>query len=76
MKYINKDNVGVNIKKLKNDKLVALYKFMLTYCKVVNNGPNMKDDQQFIDYITNMVNLKDTLRDEIKTRKLKMSNFK
>lgn len=76
MKYVNYKGKEVDTEKISDRSLVLSYKWFQKYCKIVANiRLDNGDDNQYSDYATNIVVIRDALRAEIKTRKLKMSLF-
>lgn len=74
MKYINYKGEEIDIKNLSDRDLVLSYRWFQKYCKILSNARlSNGEDIQCGNYVTNMIATKDALKDEITTRKLKMS---
>ena len=76
MKYTNHKGDEVDISILSDKDLVLSHRWFQRYCKIIANVRlGNGEDNQYSDYVSSMVVVRDALRAEIKSRKLKMSLF-
>ena len=76
MIYLNHKGIEVDISKISDSTLIALYKFLSKYCKIISRTDTSGEDNQYYKkYAADILRTKDDLRNEITSRKLKISSF-
>ena len=76
MIYKNHKGEDVDISKLSDKDLVLSHRWYQKYCKIIAKVClDNSDDIQYNDYATSVVVIRDALRSEIVSRKLKMSLY-
>lgn len=76
--YENHKGEVITIAKLEDIALVKNYKFFQNYCKILNNtllSENVIRDNQYTEHVAYMLRIRDSLKSEIVSRKLKINSF-
>jgi flagellin-specific chaperone FliS len=72
--YKNYRGEDINLSSLEDKKLVLLYKFFQRFCKIatrVKSSGNIQNKDQ----LSKLVDIRDSLKDEVQGRHLKISSF-
>lgn len=76
--YKNKLGYDVDIEKMEDKELVHSYKFFQNYYKSLEkllNDEYVVRDRSYVNYISSIKNIRDSLKYEVQSRKLVMYKF-